>query len=276
MMRSAMEAWKRRVLRLVEEASADRIDLVAGGVAFYALIALFPMLIAALSIYGLFMSPEGLEAQLEALSGMMPGDSGELVVRQLRAINESPSRGLTYNAIIGTVIALYSASRGTDALIQGIGIAYDEPETRGLVRLKLLSFAVTICLVLGVIVAVLLVAVVPIATSLMGLEGTPQLIANTVRWPLLLALFITGLSTFYRVAPCANRASFRVISWGSLVATALWLLASYGFSLYVTHVADYQATYGSLGGAVVLLLWLWITAYSILLGAEVDAVFHRV
>ncbi len=258
-------------MKLSDDVSNDRIDLVAGGVAFYAMLSLFPMLVAAISIYGLFTTPESLEGQIEAISEMLPSEAQAIVVDQLRSIDQSSSKGLTFGVFFGFVIALWSASKGTDALISSVGIAYDERETRSYVRVKLLSLGLTLVLIFGVSVAFMLVAVVPVALSYLGLGSYARFVAEVARWCALLLLFMGGLSAIYRCAPSTRQRRYRWISAGSIVATGLWLGASYGFSFYVARFGNYQATYGSVGGVVVLLLWLWITAYVILLGAEIDA-----
>ncbi|MBC7172320.1 MAG: YihY/virulence factor BrkB family protein [Polyangiaceae bacterium] len=259
---------KSLLVRLSDHVSADRIDLVAGGVAFYALLALFPMLMAAISIYGLFTTSSSLESQIEGLANMLPDQAHTIVVDQLRSIESSSSEGLTLGAVFGFLVALWSASRGTDALISSVGIAYSEVETRSYVHMKLLSLALTLTLIACVSIAFTLVAVVPIVLSFIGLGAYGRAVAEVVRWLLLLALFMGALSAVYRTAPRAHE--WRIVSWGSVIATVLWLLASFGFSFYVARFGNYQAVYGSVGGVVILLLWLWISAYVILLGAEID------
>ncbi len=269
----SLQEWKRFLVRLSEDVADDRIDLVAGGVAFYALLSLFPMLVAAISIYGLFTTPESLEAQIESISAMLPAEAQAIVVDQLRSIEESPSHGLTYGVLFGLVVALWSASKGTDALISSVGLAYDERETRSFVRVRLMSIGLTLLLILGVSIAFTLVAIVPIVMSFVGLGSYARSVAELARWGTLLVLFMGGLSLIYRCAPSTRKRNWRFVSVGSIVATLLWLAASYGFSFYVARFGNYQATYGSVGGVVVLLLWLWISAYVILLGAEIDHEF---
>jgi membrane protein len=267
----SLKELKSFLWKLSDDVSADRIDLVAGGVAFYAMLALFPMLVAAISIYGLFTTPSGLERQIEKISEMMPPSAHAIVVDQLRSIDESSSEGLTLGVLFGLGVALVSASRGTNALISSVGIAYDEPETRSFLRMRLLSLGLTLVLIVGVSLAFALVAIVPVALSFVGLKAYGRLAAEIVRWCTLVLLFMSGLSVIYRSAPSTRARRYRWVSPGSIVATLLWVAASYGFSFYVTRFGNYQATYGSVGGAVVLLLWLWISAYAILLGAEIDA-----
>ncbi len=265
------KGWKDILVRVKKEVSSDRIDLVAGGVAYYAMLALFPMLVAAISLYGLFTTPEGLESQIKAMSTMLPSEARAIIGEQLRSLVEGSSGGLTVGAAVGILVALYSATKGTDALISSIGLAYEEKESRGFFRLKGLSLALTFGLLVGALLAFTLVAVVPAVMNFVGLGAAGRVIAELVRWPLLVLLFMGGLAIMYRYAPDRRPARWQWISPGALLATLLWVVASFLFSFYVARFGNYEATYGSLAAVVILLLWLWISAYAILLGAEVNA-----
>ncbi len=265
------KGWKDILLRLKAEIARDRIGLIAGGVAYSALLALFPLLIAAVSLYGLFTSPVALEGQIASLSKGLPPDAQGIIVGQLRSIVQGSSGGLTIGAVLGVLVALWSASKGTDAIISSVGLAYEEEETRGFFKLKLLSLGLTLAFLVGGIIVLALVAVVPALLGSIGLGTVGQIIAQVVRWSLLLFLFMGGLAVVYRYAPDRKRARFTWVSWGAVIATVLWIVASVGLSIYVSQFGRYQQTYGSIGGVVVLLLWLCVSAYVILFGAELNS-----
>jgi membrane protein len=266
-----LKGWKDVLLRVKREVAADRIGLVAGGVAYYAILALFPMLVAAISLYGLFTTPAALESQVESMSTMLPEEARAIITGQLRSLVSSPSTGLTLGAIFGLLVALFSATKGTDALISSVGLAYEEEESRGYIKLKSLSFALTLGLLVGALLAFALVAIVPAVMNVLGLGSMGRTIAELIRWPLLVLLFMAGLGIIYRYAPDRRPPQWRWVSPGSVIATVLWVIASFGFSFYVARFGNYEATYGSIAAVIVLLLWLFISAYVILLGAEINA-----
>ncbi len=273
--RIPLRGWKDVAVRVTREVNRDRIGLVAGGVAYYAMLALFPLLVATISLYGIFTTPADLESQIASLSRMLPEEARTIITGQLRSLVESPSSGLTLGAVFGVLVALASATKGTDALISSVGIAYEEPESRGWFRLKGLSLAMTFGLVVAALVAFALVAVVPAAMNLIGLGSVGRLVAELVRWPLLVVLFLGGLAVVYRYAPDRRPARWQWVTPGSLVAAVLWIAASFGFSFYVSRFGSYEATYGSLAAVIVLLLWLYLSSYVILLGAEINAEIER-
>jgi membrane protein len=265
------KGWKDIILRLKGEIGKDRVGLISGGVAFSALLALFPMLIAAVSLYGLFTSPTALESQIASLSKMMPAEAQTIIVGQLRSIVEGSSSGLTIGAVIGVLVALWSASKGTEAIISSVGVAYQEDETRGFFKRKLLSLGLTLGFIVGALIALALVAVLPAMLDTLGLGPFGRVVAQVVRWVLLVLLFMGGMAVVYRYAPDRAKARWTWVSFGSALATVLWIVASVGLSIFVSRFGNYQQTYGSLAGVIVLLLWLWASAYVILLGAEVNA-----
>ncbi|HEX2296916.1 MAG TPA: YihY/virulence factor BrkB family protein [Pseudonocardiaceae bacterium] len=267
--------WWDVVKRAFKESSADNVSVLAGGVAFFAFLALFPALIAALTLYGLLADPAQVAQQIDGLASALPPPTRELLSGQLTALTENSSGALTTGLIISLLAALWSASSGTNSLIAAINVAYDERETRGFLKQRLTALVLTMGAVVFVLVAVALIAGVPVLLDYLGLDTLGRLVAQAGRWVLLVVMFLFGLAVLYRVAPDREAPQFRWVSPGSVVATFLWLLGSVAFSLYVNFFGNYGATYGALTGVIVLMLWLYLTSFIVLLGAEINAEAER-
>jgi membrane protein len=254
--------------RLARKVRHDNISLLSAGVAFYAMLSLFPALIAVISIYGLVAEPETARQQVQKLADVMPGEARRTLVGQLEALTRSAGRGLSLGAVLGIVAAVLAASAGMRAIFAGLNVAYDRVETRGFLRLRGLTLLHTLGAIVTMAVAVGVIVVLPVVTGLLGPAG--RVVLAAVRWPLLAGLMLGALAVLYRYAPDRGDAEPRWLSWGSLLATALWLLGSALFSLFVRSFDNYNRTYGVLGAVVVLLLWLFLTSFSVLLGAELN------
>lgn len=253
------------------EASADQVPLLSAGVAFFSFLALFPALIAITLIYGLVADRATISAQMASLTGALPPEARALLETQLQELASAPAQGLGWGLALSIAIALWSASGGVGNMVTAINIAYDEERKRGFVKEKLIALSLTIGAVVFMLLIIALVAGLPIAFELLGLGGGWRWLAEAVRWIVLAALVMAALAVLYRVAPDRDSPKFRWVSVGAVVATLLWILASVGFSLYVTLFGNYAKTYGALAGVVIMLLWLWITSYAVLLGAEINA-----
>jgi membrane protein len=249
--------------------------MLAGGVAFFAFLAVFPALIAAVTIYGLVADPAQVAAQVESLAGTLPQAAQPLIADQMNAVVASSSGALGVGLVISLLAALWSASSGTGNLIQAVNLAYDEQESRGFLKLRGIALLLTLGAIVFVLVTLALVAVVPPVLDAVGLGVVGTVLAQVVRWVLLVGVVIVALAVVYRMAPDRDAPRFRWVSAGALVAAALWILGSVGFSLYVNNFGSYNKTYGALAGVVVLLLWLYLTSYIVLLGAEINAEAER-
>ncbi len=261
--------WWQIVRRAFAEGSKDNVSMLAGGVAFFGFLAIFPALIALVSLYGLVADPAQAAQTLESLTSGLPESARPLVADQLQAVVTSSSGGLTTGLIISALAALFSASSGVQNLMAAINIAYDETEGRGAVKLRLLALTLTIGAVVFVIVAIALVAVAPVVLDLLGPTG--QILGQVVRWVLLVVLVVLALAVLYRTAPDRDAPRFRWVSLGSVAATVLWVVGSVVFSLYVNNFGSYNKTYGALAGVIVLMLWMYLTSYIVLLGAEINS-----
>ncbi|WP_376966009.1 YihY/virulence factor BrkB family protein [Azospirillum sp. A26] len=266
------KGWKDILLRVWDEQSKDNVSMLAAGVAYYALLAIFPAIAALVSIYGLVADPTTIESQLNQLGSLLPPDALSIVSDQARKVATAPSQGLGFGLIFGLLLTLWSASRGTNSLVSALNIAYGEKETRGFLMLAALSMGLTVAGLLFVILAMALIIAVPAAINIIGLQDTPiGWIASLARWPILAVTIMLALAVFYRYAPDRREPQWRWVTWGSAMATVVWLLGSLGFSVYVSNFGSYNETYGSVGAVVVLLLWFNLTSYVVLLGAELNA-----
>lgn len=266
------KGWKDILLRVWDEQSKDNVSMLAAGVAYYALLAIFPAIAALVSIYGLVADPSTIESQLNQLGSLLPPDALSIVSDQARKVATTPSQGLGFGLIFGLMLTLWSASRGTNSMVSALNIAYGEKETRGFLMLAALSMGLTVAGLLFVILAMAMIIAVPAAINIIGLQDTPiGWIASLARWPILAVTIMLALAVFYRYAPDRREPQWRWVSWGSAVATVVWLLGSLGFSIYVSNFGSYNETYGSVGAVVVLLLWFNLTSYVVLLGAELNA-----
>ncbi|MGD9990228.1 YihY/virulence factor BrkB family protein [Pseudonocardia sp.] len=267
--------WWQVTRRAFAEAKADNVPILAGGVAYFAFLALFPALIAALTLYGLVADPAQVTAQVEQLAAALPAAARPIIVDQLRSVTAAGTRALGVGLVISVLAALWSASAGTMNLIRATNLAYDEEESRGFLKLRGTALLLTLGAVVFVLVAVALVAAMPALFDALGLGGVGLVLAQVVRWVLLVALVVVALAVVYRVAPDRDAPRFRWVSVGAVVATVLWVVGSVVFSLYVDNFGSYNKTYGALAGVIVLLLWLYLTGYIVLLGAEVNAESER-
>jgi membrane protein len=263
--------WKQIVKRAWAEHKADNMPIIGGGVAFFGFLAIFPGLIALISIYGLVASPETVTQQIEDLSTQLPDEAAQLIGEQLTSIAANSGRALTVGLVVSILAALWSASGGVGNLVTAVNIAYDEVETRNFLKLRTLSLGLTLGAVAFVIVAFGLLAVVPVVLDALPLGIVGTILAHVVRWTLLLAMFAGSLAVVYRAAPDRDAPRFRWVSLGAVVATVLWALVSVGFSLYVDNFGSYDKTYGTIAGVIVLMLWLYLTCYLVLLGAEINS-----
>jgi membrane protein len=263
--------WRDILLRVKDEISNDHVSISAAGVAFYGLLAIFPAIAALIGIAGLMFDPAGIEGQLEQAAAVLPENAARILQDQARKVAENSGGTASFAAIGGLALALYSASAGMRTLMESMNIAYDEDETRGFVALYATSLALTVVLIIGAVVAMGAVLILPTLFGSLGLGAVFQAVLNYGRWPVLALLMILGLAVIYRYGPSREDARWRWITPGAVIATVLWVIASIAFSIYVRNFGSYNETYGSLGGVIILLMWFWLSAFIVLLGAELNA-----
>lgn len=267
--------WRDILLRTKDSISNDNVGLIAAGMAFYSLLAIFPAIAALVSIYGLFADPQQVQQHLQAVSGIMPERVVAILGEQMAKVARSSSDALSLAAAGSIILALWGATKGVTAFMQAMNIAYGEEEKRGFIRLNLTALALTLFMVLLALLALVTIVALPAVIDLLPLGPATNLLITVLRWPLLALIFIATLEVLYRYTPSRREAKWRWVSPGSVTAIVLWLIASIAFSVYVRNFGNYNETYGSLGAVVAMMMWLWISAFVVVMGAELNAEAER-
>ena len=263
--------WGDILKRVFADVGEDNVSLMAAGVAFYALLSLAPAFTALVALYGLAFDTSQVQAQVASMEDVVPQEARTLIASQLTTIVQANSSQLGIGLVVSLAIALWSANSGTGALMSALNVAYAEREKRNLLRYYGSALLLTGALILFGVVSLILIAIIPAAIGLLPLGRFGTILVDWIRWPVLIVLFSVGLSIVYRYAPSRNEPRWNWVSWGAVAATMLWVIGSALFSVYVGQFASYNRTYGSLGAVVVMLMWFWLSAFAVLLGAELNA-----
>ncbi|MGA8754830.1 MAG: YihY/virulence factor BrkB family protein [Stellaceae bacterium] len=255
--------------------SKDSLSVLAAGIAFQTFFSLFPTLTAVVSLYGLVADRGMVERQIEAVQGVLPPEAVKLIAAWLHALVQGPTTRFGIGLIVSVVLALWSMWSATGMLMTAVNICYGAEQRRGFLSFNLNALALGAGLALFGILALALIALLPAALALLPVSGAWLHVLGLVRWPVLAGVIIAVLGIVYRYAPDQADTRWQWISWGSVAATALWIVGSIAFTAYVSEVGSYDRTYGSLGAVMILLLWFYLTAYVILAGAELNAEIER-
>jgi membrane protein len=262
---------KEIALRVYRGISEDRILLVAAGVTFYVLLAIFPGIAALISIYGLFADPATATSHLDTIASIAPGGALEVLREEMTRLAEQGGTTLGVSFLVSLAISLWTVNSGVKALFDALNVVYEEQEDRGFLQLN----ALTLLLSFGIIVFILLmlaaIVAVPIVLNYIPLPGASAVLAEVGRWPILFALVTLALEVLYRYGPSGAKSQWRWISWGSVSAAIIWLAASALFSWYVANFGSYNKTYGSLGAIIGFMTWIWISIIVLLVGARLNA-----
>jgi membrane protein len=271
-------SWKYIAKKTLREFTQDQCPDLAAALTYYAVLSLFPALLALVSLLGIFGDAEKTTAALlEIVRGIAPGSTVDTVSGPLRELTGSPAAG--FALVIGLATALWSASGYVGAFGRAMNRVYEVDEGRPFVKLRGTMLAVTLLAVVVVaLLAGMLVLSGPVSEAVggaIGLSGTILTVWNIAKWPVIVALVIAIIAVLYYATPNVKQPKFRWMSIGSFIALVVFLLASLGFAFYVANFSNYNKTYGALGGVIVMLLWLWILNMSLLFGAEFDAEMER-
>lgn len=267
--------WRDIALRTWEQIGHDNVGLVAAGVAFYGLLGVFPAIAALVSVYGLIADPAEVQRQFEAASAVMPAEVQAILGEQMGKVAGSGTGALSVAAAGSLLLALWSASKGAKAFMTAMNIAYGEEERRGILKVNLVALALTAFVVLLGVVALMAVVVMPVLLGLLDFGGATRWLVSLSTWGLIVLVFVVTLAMLYRFAPSREGAKWRWVTPGSLAAVALWLAASIAFSIYVRNFGSYNETYGSLGAVVGMMMWFWLSAFIVIMGAELNAEAER-
>ena len=258
-------------MRVYRESSRDNLSLIAAGMAFYAMLSVAPALAVIISVYGLMNSPEELKIDMEVLSSYLPTDAQGLIQDQLAELVSTQDTNLGFSIVASALVSLWSSARAMKSLFGGLNAVYDEVETRGWFWLTLQSVSFTLAGILILVLTLSSIALVPVVLSYLPISSFDYLLIRGLNWLLVSAVVLGGLAVLYRYGPSRTRAQWRWVSLGALVAWITWVVASGGFSWYVTHFDSYQKTYGALGAVAILLMWFYVSAYAVLIGGELNA-----
>jgi membrane protein len=263
--------WKRVIGRTAREVITDRISLSAAGCAFYATLALFPAISMLVSIYGLAFDPATVGPQMAVLRDVLPPSAFQLISDRVQMLVSKPAGTLTFSLLVSIMVALWSASTGTKSILGALNLAYEERETRSFLRFQLTALGMTLGSILAAVIGLAALVLLPALIAFFPVSAYAALIAKTGSLVAMVVFVLLALSLLYRFGPSRRRAAWRWVTPGSAVATVLWLAASALFSFYVQHLASYDATYGPLGAVVGVMMWFYVSALAVLVGAELNA-----
>ena len=263
--------WKDILWRTYLQTDEDRLLATAAGVVFFGLLALFPAITALVSSYGLFADPSTISANLQTLALMLPEGSFQIVQDQVARVLAKGGTTLGATFLFGLGLAIWSANAGVKALIDALNVAYDEREKRSFIRLNLVSLAFTTGGIVALLLMVGAVVAFPLALDHLGLGTDSKLIVSLARWPLLIAILLLALGLLNRFGPSRQAARWEWLSVGTLAAALLWMVGSSLLSWYLSNFGNYDATYGSLGAAIGLMTWMWMSTVIVLFGAELNS-----
>lgn len=262
------------VRQVIDDLGEKNASLIAAGVAFYGLFAIFPGIAATISLFGLFADPAVVDSQLDLMSGIMPPGVFALFEAQIDGLLNAGSATLGFTTLISIGLALWSARTGVAALIRGLNAIFDRPN-RGSVRHVLVALVMTICLMGMTIIALLAVVVAPILLAIIPFDTDRGLLLDIIRWLVAVGVLFLGLGMLYRYGPNRRFARLNWITPGAFLVVVMWIAMSAAFSAYVANFSTYNEVYGSLGAVIALLFWFYLSAYLILVGGALNVTLDR-
>jgi len=265
------KGWGDVFMRVYHAFADNNLSIIAAGVSFYGLLAIFPGVAAFVSVYGLIQDPANVVAQMESLSGMVPPEVVATVTGQMTQVASRPQASLGFAALFTLALALWSARKGTTALMIALNVVYAERETRNFFVKIVVSLALTLAIVIGLGAIALSAAGVPLLLAAMGFNDWVVAIGRGVGLGGAALLLMIGIAGLYRHAPSRRTPQWRWVMVGAAMVTVFWILGSLAFSVYLSFSDTYLATYGSLGAVVVVLTWLYMTVLIMLVGGELNA-----
>ncbi len=268
---SRRTGWRRVAVGALREAVTDQVALAAAGCGFYATLALFPAISMLISVYGLVFNVASVEQQLAVMRTLLPPPAYTLIDDRVHELVGQTNDTLSISLIVSLIVAFWGASSGTKSVLSALNVAYDTVERRGILGFQLIALAMTLCAVAAAVLAIAVLVLLPTAISFVGLSDYSAALINAFSRTLLIVLVGGTIALLYRFGPSRTPPPRQRIFPGAVLATLLWLIASAGLTFYVSHIASLGVTYGPLGAVVAIMLWFYLTAYAVLLGAEVNA-----
>ena len=262
--------WKKVLKRVKKRIVQDNIPIVSAGVAFYAFLAIFPGIMALFSIYGLATDAQSAQEQITRLAEVMPEETVSLIEGRMDKLMETSTSALGWGTIFGILVALWSANRGIKSLFTGLDVAYSVENGRGFFKQYAMTMAFTLGTIFVIIVSLGFIVLFPLLVNTIDLPETIKSLITWLRWPFVALIIISAISLIYKFGPARKTPGFQWVVLGAIVATLVWLIATWGFSIYVSNFGNYSEMYGSLSAVVILLFWLFITNFIILVGGELN------
>lgn len=267
----ARSGWRALIVSALRGATTDRIALSAAGCAFYATLALFPAISMLVSVYGLVLKPETAEHQLAVLSTLLPAPAFDLIEGRVHQLVRQTSHTLSLHLAASLLLTLWSSSSGAKSVLSAVNIAYDVKERRPFLRFQAIGLSMTLLTVLCAVLAIVVLLLLQPAIAYIGLSRYASALVHAAGMAMLIGAFFVAMMLLYRYGPSGYRPRGRRTGPGALLATLAWLVASDLLSLYVARIGSFGATYGPLGAIIGIMLWFYVSAYAVLLGAEVNA-----
>lgn len=271
------KGWKDTLMRVKKEISDDRVSMVAASIAYYLLLALVPAMTSFVLMYAWFSDPADISRHMSEIQRFLPAEAEKIIRGQLTTLASNTSSALGLSAIGTLLFSLWSASKGSTSIIQAMNIIYDEKETRGFFKRTATSIGLTFLGAIMGLVAIVVVVALPAITSALNFEdffpsgNLIETLSNIAGWVLLLAIFTFYLSCIYRFAPNREKAKWKWVNAGSIIASVAWAATSLLFTWYASSFGNFNKTYGSLGAVVVLMTWFYLSSFIILIGGEINS-----
>jgi membrane protein len=267
----AEAAWHKLMGRTLKASTTDRVSLAAAGCAFYATLALFPAISTLISVAGLVLDPTTAEQQLTALSGLLPAPAFSLIEDRVHQLVGQSGGSLSFHLAVGFILTFWSSATGSKSVLSAVNVAYDVTEQRPFLRFQLIGLSMTLVAALCATLAISVLLLLPPAIEFLGLARHGGGLIHAAGMAMLIGFFFVAIALLYRYGPSRTPPPRPRITPGATLATVLWLSASELLSIYVSRIGTFGATYGSLGAAVGVMLWFYVSAYAVLLGAELNA-----
>lgn len=265
------KGWKDTLVRIKNEIDHDKLSLVSAAMSYYAFLAFVPAISAIVLMYAWISDPGEIVQHISKIGSFIPNDFQKILTEQLTSLSAKADSTLGISTIVALLLALYSASKAASAIMEAMNMVHEEKEERGFIKRNLVAIGLTFVGIIFSVVAIVVVIGLPAVMGAFNFGETIEAITGIAGWVILLTVFSVYLSVVYRFAPCRKKPKWRWVSWGAMIASVMWAAASLLFSWYASEFGNFNKTYGTLGAFVVLLMWLYISSFVILLGAEVNA-----
>lgn len=267
----SFSGWKAILIKVKDKIGENNVVIVSAGVGFFGFLAIFPAIMALISIYGFVMDPQQIEEQVSKISSVLPEQTHEILQYRVDQFIKPTGDSLGWGTFFGILLGIWVANIGTKSLFRGINIAYETKSTRGILKHNGLTLLFTFGAIILIILSAALIVAFPSIVEQIGLPDNIESLISWLRWLIMGLILVGSIGLIYRFGPGRKRPEFKWVIPGAVLATLLWLLASWAFSFYIRNFWNLGEIYGSISAVVFLMLWLFISTFIILLGAELNS-----